>query len=82
MDVEECERIAGARPTMQYHFLVMVLAETARWSAESTAAILTLLTLYNLYGYCMLSSAQFGILSTSLCHCSEQPFFNPFMVII
>ena len=28
MDVEEYERMAGGRPMMQYHFLVMVLAET------------------------------------------------------
>ena len=32
----ECERVAGGRPTMQDHLLVMVLAETLT-SAESTA---------------------------------------------
>ena len=32
----ECERVAGGRPTMQDHLLLMVLAETLT-SAESTA---------------------------------------------
>ena len=32
----ECERVAGGRPTMQDHLLMMVLAETLT-SAESTA---------------------------------------------
>ena len=32
----ECERVAGGRPTMQDHLLVMVLAKTLT-SAESTA---------------------------------------------
>ena len=34
--VVECERVAGGRPTMQDHLLIMVLAETLT-SAESTA---------------------------------------------
>ena len=34
--VVECERVAGGRPTMQDHLLVMVLGETLT-SAESTA---------------------------------------------
>ena len=32
----ECERVAGGRPTMQHHLLMMVLAEILT-SAESTA---------------------------------------------
>ena len=38
MQVVKCERVEGGRPAMQYHLLVMVLAETlTSQSAESTA---------------------------------------------
>ena len=79
--VVECERVAGGRPTMQDHLLVMVLAETLT-SAESTALtfdfahtlqLVQILLGFICYQHLILYVSSFVIMSYSILIAVEPP---------